>query len=220
MYLPTAFKETDHAQLIVQIEACSLALLITDGESGMRANHVPLLLTQQKGNATLHGHLAKANPQWRDLATGTPALVVFSGPDAYVSPGFYPSKVHNPAVVPTWNYISVQARGTPEVFDAPERLYALVAALTQRHEAGRAEPWSIKDAPTAYIQSMLKAIVGFSIPVEQLQGKRKLSQNRSMVDQQGVATQLAKSAYASEHALAMLMNNGREGSSLNKEQHS
>lgn len=219
MYLPTAFKETDHTQLIAHIESCSLALLITYGEDGMQANHVPMLLTQKDGKTTLHGHLAKANSQWRDLADGTPALVVFSGPDAYVSPGFYPSKMHNPAVVPTWNYVSVQARGTPEVFDAPERLYALVAALTQRHEASRTEPWSIKDAPVAYIQSMLKAIVGFSIAVEQLQGKRKLSQNRSMADRQGVATQLAESSRTSEHALAMLMADDRKDSSVNKKQH-
>jgi transcriptional regulator len=218
MYSPMAFKETDHAQLLQQIEACGLALLVTQGENGIQANHVPLLLTQHAGKATLHGHLAKANPQWRDLDTGTSVLVVFSGPEAYVSPGFYPSKVHNPAVVPTWNYVSVQARGTPEVFSAPERLYDLVAALTRRHEAGRALPWTIEEAPPTYIQKMLNAIIGFSIPIEQLQGKRKLSQNRSVTDQQGVASQLANSPRASERTLATLMAND-EGSLPINEQH-
>jgi transcriptional regulator len=205
MYLPPSFLENDHDRLLEFVGSCGLALLITQTSEGVQANHLPLLLTRDGDQATLHGHLARANPQWHDLATGNRALVVFSGPDAYVSPGFYSSKHNNPAVVPTWNYLSVQARGTPEVFHAPERLYALVAALTQRHEAARAQPWVIDDAPPAYIDGMLKAIVGFSLPIEQLQGKRKLSQNRSQADQQGVAQGLATSARAADRELGMLM---------------
>jgi transcriptional regulator len=101
MYIPSAFSENDPEQLLQIIESCGLALLITQGDNGMQANHLPLLLSRTGDQATLHGHLAKANPQWRDLATGSPALVVFSGPEAYVSPGFYPSKHEHPAVVPT-----------------------------------------------------------------------------------------------------------------------
>jgi len=205
MYNPPAFKESDTERLLAQVDSCGLALLITHGSEGLRANHVPLLLTRNGDQAQLQGHLAKANPQWRDLAAGAPALVVFSGPDAYVSPGFYPSKAQNPSVVPTWNYVSVQARGTAQTFDEPERLHALVAALTRRHEAQRPKPWSIGDAPAAYIQKMLQAIVGFSILIEHIEGKRKLSQNRSAVDEQGVRTALAQSARPSDNALADAM---------------
>jgi transcriptional regulator len=205
MYLPQAFRESDPETLYQLIEACGLALLVTQGTEGLLANHVPLLLTRNGGHAVLHGHLAKANPQWKDLASGASALVVFSGPEAYVSPGFYPSKASDPRVVPTWNYVSVQAQGTPQVFHDPERLYTLVEQLTQRHEAARAEPWAMGDAPGAYLQHMLKAIVGFSIAVDRLEGKRKLSQNRSAADQQGVAGHLAASSRATDQALAAAM---------------
>lgn len=205
MYLPNAFRESDPETLYQIIQTCGLALLVTQSDEGLLANHVPLLLTHEGERTLLHGHLAKANLQWKHLAQGTPALVVFSGPEAYVSPGFYPSKIDNPSVVPTWNYVSVQAQGTPEVFHDPERLYALVKQLTQRHERHSAEPWAISDAPQAYIQNMLKAIVGFSITVDRLEGKRKLSQNRSVADQQGVAQQLAASRHATDQALAAAM---------------
>ena len=205
MYNPTAFRESDVDRLLAQISDCGLALLITHGSEGLQASHVPLLLKREGDQAVLQGHLAKANPQWHDLAAGTPALVVFSGPDAYVSPGFYPSKADNPSVVPTWNYISVQVRGTPFIFHDPEQLHAVVEALTQRHEAQRAEPWSISDAPPAYIQKMLTAIVGFSIAIEHIEGKRKLSQNRSAADVQGVRDALAASTHSSDRALASTM---------------
>lgn len=208
MYNPTAFKEADVARLLAQIDEYGLALLITHGSNGLQASHVPLLLKREGDQAMLQGHLAKANLQWHDLAAGTPALVVFSGPDAYVSPGFYPSKVHNPSVVPTWNYISVQVRGTPSIFHDPEQLYAVVEALTQRHEAQRAEPWSISDAPSAYIQKMLTAIVGFSIPIEHIEGKRKLSQNRNATDIEGVRNSLAASRQPGDRALATAMGEG------------
>ncbi len=205
MYLPNAFRESDPETLYQIIQTCGLPLLMTQGNEGLLANHVPLLLTREGERTLLHGHLVKANPQWKHLAQGSPALVVFSGPEAYVSPGFYPSKTSNPSVVPTWNYVSVQAQRTSEVFHDPERLYGLVDQLTQRHERHRAEPWAISDAPQAYIQNMLKAIVGFSITVDRLEGKRKLSQNRSVADQQGVAQQLAASCHATDRALAAAM---------------
>ncbi|WP_263263668.1 FMN-binding negative transcriptional regulator [Pseudomonas sp. RIT-PI-S] len=205
MYPPSAFREPNAELNLEFIEACGLALLITHDSNGLQANPVPMLLSRNGSRATLQGHLAKANPQWHALAAGAPALVVFNGPDAYVSPGYYPSKAQNPAVVPTWNYVSVQARGTPEVFHDRDRLLALVTALTQRHEAPRACPWAVSDAPAAYLEGMLKAIVGFSIPIDHLEGKRKLSQNRTPVDQQGVIAALAANSRPADQELARAM---------------
>jgi transcriptional regulator len=183
-----------------------LALLVTHGEQGLQASHLPLLLNTDEGpNGTLYGHFAKANPQWKELQDGAEALVIFAGADAYVSPGFYPSKAEDGKVVPTWNYVAVHAYGSAEVFTDAERLRSLVSALTDRHEAGRAQPWKVADAPADYIDGMLKAIVGFALPIQRLEGKRKLSQNRNAADIAGVREGLAASADAHDQALAHLM---------------
>ena len=206
MYNPKAFAVEDLLQLQQMMVDCRLAVLITHGEHGLQASHLPLLLdTQQGPNGSLYGHMARANPQWRDLEAGAEALVIFAGADAYVSPSFYPSKAEHGKVVPTWNYQAVHAYGTAEVFNDPERLRNLVGALTDRHESGRALPWSIDDAPAEYIDSMLRAIVGFALPIQRLEGKRKLSQNRSPVDAAGVRNGLAASPDPQDQALACLM---------------
>ena len=206
MYNPKAFAVEDLPQLQQMMVDCRLAVLITHGEHGLQASHLPLLLdTQQGPNGSLYGHMARANPQWRDLQAGAEALVIFAGADAYVSPDFYPSKAEHGKVVPTWNYQAVHAYGTAEVFNDPERLRNLVGALTDRHESGRALPWSIDDAPAEYIDSMLRAIVGFALPIQRLEGKRKLSQNRSPVDAAGVRNGLAASPDPQDQALACLM---------------
>ncbi|MGX9567660.1 MULTISPECIES: FMN-binding negative transcriptional regulator [Pseudomonas] len=206
MYNPKAFAVEDLLQLQQMMVDCRLAVLITHGEHGLQASHLPLLLdTQQGPNGSLYGHMARANPQWRDLQAGAEALVIFAGADAYVSPDLYPSKAEHGKVVPTWNYQAVHAYGTAEVFNDPERLRNLVGALTDRHESGRALPWSIDDAPAEYIDSMLRAIVGFALPIQRLEGKRKLSQNRSPVDAAGVRNGLAASPDPQDQALACLM---------------
>ncbi|WP_249678877.1 FMN-binding negative transcriptional regulator [Pseudomonas abieticivorans] len=207
MYIPSAFKDQDLARLHQQIEQTRLAILVTQGANGLLANHIPLLLHADEGpHGTLHGHLARANPQWQDLADGAQALVIFSGADAYVSPGFYPSKAEHGKAVPTWNFLAVHAYGQAEVFSEPARLKALVSELTDRHEAGQAKPWAVSDAPADYIDGMLKAIVGFALPISRLEGKRKLSQNRSQADVQGVAQGLAASDDPQDRQLAQLMN--------------
>jgi len=206
MYLPSAFQEHDIERLHQQIEACRLAIVVTLGENGLQANHLPLLLDRSQGEfGTLHGHLARANPQWHDLANGSEALIIFSGADAYVSPNFYPSKAEHGKAVPTWNFLAVHAYGNAEVFHEPERLRALVTQLTHRHEAGQAKPWAVDDAPADYLQTMLKAIVGFTLPIQRLEGKRKLSQNRSAEDIAGVRQGLAASPDALDNAVAQLM---------------
>ncbi|MGE8151950.1 FMN-binding negative transcriptional regulator [Pseudomonas vancouverensis] len=206
MYLPKAFAIDDLSQLHELILATRLAIVVTHGEHGLQASHVPVLLHREQGpNGTLYGHLAKANPQWKDLRDGAEALVIFPGADAYVSPGFYPSKAEHGKVVPTWNYVAVHAYGNAETFSDGGRLLDIVSTLTDRHEAGRAQPWSVADAPADYIDGMLKAIVGFAIPIERLEGKRKLSQNRSTADIAGVREGLSASPDLYDQALAHLM---------------
>ncbi|WLH46260.1 FMN-binding negative transcriptional regulator [Pseudomonas beijingensis] len=206
MYNPKAFAVEDLPQLHQMMGDCRLAVLVTHGEHGLQASHLPLLLdTQQGPNGSLYGHMARANPQWRDLEAGAEALVIFAGSDAYVSPGFYPSKAEHGKVVPTWNYVAVHAYGSAEVFSDAHRLRNLVSALTDRHESARALPWKLDDAPAEYIDSMLKAIVGFALPIQRLEGKRKLSQNRSPEDVAGVRNGLATSPDPQDRALAHLM---------------
>ncbi|EXF91773.1 transcriptional regulator [Pseudomonas fluorescens HK44] len=206
MYTPSAFAIEDLPALHQQILDTRLAILVTHGEQGLQASHVPLLLSPEQGpNGTLYGHLARANPQWQALEAGAEALVIFAGADAYVSPSFYPSKAEHGKVVPTWNYVAVHAYGSAEVFSDAHHLRNLVSALTDRHERDRAKPWKVDDAPAHYIDGMLKAIVGFALPIQRLEGKRKLSQNRSTADIAGVREGLSASANPHDQALAHLM---------------
>ena len=209
MYTPRAFALDDLPEIHQLIQHTRLAQLVTFGEQGLQASHLPLLLNPDEGpHGTLYGHLAKANPQCKDLQDGSEALVIFAGADAYISPSFYPAKAEHGKVVPTWNYIAVHAYGKPEAFTDAERLLAVVTALTDRHEGKRAQPWKVSDAPANYIDSMLKAIVGFALPIERLVGKRKLGQNRSQADINGIREGLATSLDVRDQTLARFMPQG------------
>ena len=206
MYVPRAFAVDDVPLLHQQMLATPLPVLVTHGSQGLIASHVPLLLNPDEGACgTLYGHLARANPHWKALAEGAEALVIFAGEQAYISPSFYPGKAEHGKAVPTWNYLAVHAYGTAEVFDDAERLLALVSRLSDKYEADRSAPWSVSDAPADYIESMLKAIVGFRLPITRLDGKRKLSQNRDAADQAGVRKGLLANSNPQDHALAHLM---------------
>lgn len=206
MYLPSAFRQDDLAELHAQMQASPFALLTSAGAAGVQASHLPLLLAPDEGEfGTLYGHFARANPHWRDLQGGAEALAVFSGPDAYISPGWYPAKAEHGKVVPTWNYIAVHARGPVELIEEPERLLQIVSRLSDQHESGRERPWAVSDAPREYIDSMLRAIVGFALPIRRLEGKWKLGQNRSAADQQGVRDGLAASPSPGDRELAARM---------------
>ena len=209
MYTPSYFKDENLASLHGQIEATRLATLVTFDETGLQASHIPLLLEPAQGpQGTLYGHLAKANPQWKALETGAEALLIFQGADAYISPSFYAAKAEHGKVVPTWNYVAVHAYGHADVFTDAERLLRIVSGLTDKHEANRAEPWAVSDAPADYIEKMLNGIVGFAIPIERLEGKRKLNQNRSAEDIAGVSKGLALSKDPSDQKIAQLMSQG------------
>ena len=205
MYVPPAFREDDPAELAAMIAAARLATLVTATPDGMIATPLPLLFDPGEGaHGTLYGHVARANPQLRHPADGD-ALALFAGPDAYVSPSWYAAKAEHGKVVPTWNYIAVHAYGPVEFFDEPDRLLAVVSRLSDLHEAGRERPWSVTDAPEAYVAAQLRGIVGLRLAITRIEGKRKLSQNRSASDRVGVATGLAGAAREEERALGAMI---------------
>jgi transcriptional regulator len=191
MYNPPHFKEDRVPVMHEAIRAAGLATLVTTGPDGIVASHIPLLLDAEPAPyGTLHGHLARGNPQGRQAPAGE-ALAIFLGPDAYVTPSYYATKRATGEVVPTWNYVAIHAYGKLEFFDDAERLLALVTRLTRRHEAGRAAPWEVTDAPADYVRGQLKGIIGFAMPITRLEGKWKMSQNRPAEDRAGVAAGLA-----------------------------
>ena len=187
MYLPAHFEQTDPEALQALMREHPLATLVSRAPDGLTADHVPLEFDARVGgHGALHGHVARANLLWRHAA-GSPVLAVFNGPQAYVSPSWYPSKATTHKVVPTWNYTVVHAHGVLEAVDDAPWLRALVGRLTRHHEAAQTDPWAVDDAPADFIQQMLRAIVGIRIPITRLVGKCKLSQNRDAADRLGVA---------------------------------
>ena len=203
-YPPPSFRETDEALLKRLLAETTLGLLITQAPDGPIATHLPMLFDADAGaHGLLLGHVAKSNPHGK--AAGAAALVVFQGPDAYISPSYYETKKTEPRVVPTWNYQAIHVRGTLETFDDAEELHALVARLTRRHEARVGTGWQISDAPADYIARMLRGIVGLRIPVASIEGRFKLSQNRPAEDQASVTQALGASDDANSRDVAALM---------------
>lgn len=192
MYLPTHFDETRTPVLVALARAYPLATLVCHSADGLLANPIPLLTDDTL--SVLRGHVARANPLWQTLGAGLPALAIFHGPQGYVSPAFYPSKALHGQVVPTWNYAVVQVHGQLRAIDDRAWVRALVDELTAQHEAQRALPWRLVDAPPAYAERMLAAVVGIELRVEQAVGKFKLSQNRDATDRAGVQQGLAATA--------------------------
>jgi transcriptional regulator len=205
MYVPPAFQENDLAALHGTMQDARLANFVTATTEGLIATPLPLFLAPDEGPyGTLYGHLARANPQWKLPPTGD-AMALFMGPDAYVSPSWYLSKLEHQRVVPTWNYIAVHAYGPAEFFDDADRLLEVVTRLTNLHERPRVEPWTVTDAPEPFIRAQLKGIIGVRLPITRIEGKRKMSQNRSAADRAGVADGLAASDRASDRTVAALI---------------
>ena len=193
MYTPAHFAESRLPVLHELMQQYPLAAIVASSKSGLEANHVPLVLETARGQfGTLCGHIARSNSMWQDVPAGAEVLVVFQGANHYVSPNWYPSKQDHGKVVPTWNYSVVHARGRIEWFQDPVWLRALLEKLTDHHEAAFGAPWHVGDAPADYVQRMLGAIVGFEIPIHDLQGKLKLSQNQKSQDRAGVIAGLER----------------------------
>ena len=205
MYTPPAFRDDDLESVRATIRAARLANLVTATAEGPLATPLPLFLDESEGeHGVLYGHLAKANPQWRPAPIGE-GLAIFMGPDAYVSPSWYASKQETHKVVPTWNYVAVQAHGPVEFFQDPDRLLDAVTRVTNLYERGRPEPWTVDQAPSEFIAAQLRGIVGVRMPITRLEGKRKMSQNRSEADRRGVADGLSSSERFSDRAVAALI---------------
>jgi transcriptional regulator len=203
MYNSAHFEESRPEALHDLVREHPLGLLITQSAQGLDANPIPFLLDVEDDGATvLRAHVARANPVWREALADAQTLVVFQGPQAYITPTWYPSKAENGKAVPTWNYITVQARGRLVVRDDATWVRGLVTRLTQRHEATQAKPWALTDAPAEYIDAMLRAIVGIEIPLSSLKGKWKMSQNHAPANRDGVAKGLREQGHPQAEAVA------------------
>jgi transcriptional regulator len=188
MYRPKHFREDRPEVLEGFIAAHPFATLIASNSTGFLANHIPMIGRRDPaGGFVLRGHIARANDLWRLISGPAPVLAIFIGAHHYITPSWYPSKRATGEVVPTWNYSVVHAHGSIRFIEERDWLEELVRVLTDRNESTRAEPWGIGDAPKRYIENMLKAIVGFEITVDRLEGKFKASQNRDAADRVGVA---------------------------------
>lgn len=208
MYQVAAFREERVEVMHALIAAHPLAVLVSSAGGSLEANHIPLLIDPQLSpQGTLQGHVARANPLWKQRHDAE-VLVVFQGPQAYVTPSWYAEKRATGKVVPTWNYAVVHARGRLIIHDDRDWLRSLVSRLTDRQEAGRAQPWAVSDAPDDYIERMLGAIVGIEIPIRQLEGKWKFSQNKPEADRAGVIAALAQSDDPRDRAMAALISEG------------
>jgi transcriptional regulator len=206
MYLPKHFEETRVEEMHALMRQHPLATLVTLGPDGLNGNPLPLRLSAEPGPfGVLRGHVARANPVWKTFDPSVPALAVFSGPNVYVSPNWYPSKHVDGKAVPTWNYSCAHAHGRLRVIEDPAWLRELLAELTDRHESASFNPWRLDDAPAEYIDKMLGAVVGIEIAIERLEGKWKVSQNQSASNRAGVAAGLAAQDHAAAQQVAELV---------------
>lgn len=206
VYLPPHFTESREAVLVEHIERHDFGLLVTRS-GALIASQIPFLIERRDGRLYLQGHLARANPQCIDLYAGEEALAIFTGPHAYISPGWYEAGL----AVPTWNYASVHAYGPARAIDDPAWLRGLLQRLSERHEAREATPWRMQDLPEPYLAAMLNGIVGIEIAVERLEGKFKLSQNRPAGDRPRIAAALDARDDPDSRAVAALMREREAG---------
>ncbi|WP_353073007.1 FMN-binding negative transcriptional regulator [Tunturiibacter gelidoferens] len=206
MYIPRANSETRTPVIHKLIEEHPFASLITMGTAGLFASHIPMVL-ERDGTplGRLKGHLSRANQQWREFSPEVEALAIFSGPQHYITPNWYPEKQESGKVVPTWNYVVVHASGHLRVVEDSQWLMAHLHSLTTIHEADSPAPWKIEDAPADYIASQIKGIVGLEMVIDRLEGKWKVSQNRSEQDRNGVANGLADLNTTDSHAMKSLV---------------
>ncbi|HEY7608128.1 MAG TPA: FMN-binding negative transcriptional regulator [Alphaproteobacteria bacterium] len=211
MYLPHHFTESRPEVLGAFMRAHPFATLVSLGGDGLIGTHLPMLWDPAPAPfGTLTGHIARPNPQAKGAQSGVDALAIFHGPQAYISPNWYPSKREHGKVVPTWNYIAVHAYGPLTLVDDAEWLRRLVTRLTDLHEHFSAVPWRVTDAPAAFIDQMLKGIVGVELPLTRLEGKWKLSQNRPATDQAGTVAGLEAKGDADSREVAAAMSQARE----------
>jgi len=206
VYIPEPFNVADAAELVALMRTRPFAALISAGSAGLNATHLPTVLKiEGEQPAVIECHLARANPQWKEFAGGRDALMIFGGPQGYIRPGWYPSKSLTGKVVPTWNYAVVHAHGHAEAIEDRVWLERHVSELSEQQEHHQPAPWATSDAPRSYFESMLRGIVGLRFEIARLEGKCKMSQNRSAVDRAGVIRGLRARDTADDVELADLV---------------
>lgn len=186
MHIPSKFKQKDESQLKEVIREYPFATLITQSESGIEATHFPVILNSVEGKDIIQAHIAKANKIWEMVKEGSEILLIFNGPNCYISPNYYPTKKESGKAVPTWNYVVVHVKGRISFVHDEKWIYNMIDSLTSIHESNQEIPWSITDAPDAFIKKMLPAIVGIEISIDSIEGQWKLSQNQPEVNKFGV----------------------------------
>jgi transcriptional regulator len=186
MYKQSHFIQDDEQKMLDLIKSHSLATLVTLTSTGLVGNHIPMIVEQRNKQLYLQGHVAKNNDIWQDIDEAVDVLAIFNGPDAYITPSWYPSKKIDGKVVPTWNYAVVHVSGKLKHYQDKKRLLAHLHKLSQFNESSKPQPWKLTDAPQQYIDKMLNAIVGIEIEISHMQGKTKMSQNHPATNQQGV----------------------------------
>ena len=216
MYIPKLNAETRLGVMQDLMEAQPFATLVTMGTSGLVATHLPLVLHRDQGRyGLLRGHISRANQQWREFSPEVQALVIFAGPHHYITPSWYEEKTKTGKVVPTWNYVVVHAYARLTVVEDSAWLLEHLNTLTNVHESTFATPWKVSDAPADYVASMMKGIVGLELAMERLEGKWKVSQNRSEADRAQVAAGLEGLGGEDDLAMKALVLGGREETSSN-----
>jgi transcriptional regulator len=202
MYIPDEFRVEDVARMHALMRARPFASLVSNGSTGLYASHLPTVLKDEGAYGVIECHLARANPHWKDIASGNEALMIFQGPEGYISPNWYPSKAAHGKVVPTWNYAIVHVYGRPERTENKDWLRRHVGELTAQQEKTQARPWALSDAPQSYVDAMLRGIVGFRFVITRIEGKWKMSQNRELNDQLGVTKGLDQRAQGDDLEIA------------------
>ena len=207
MYTPALFKVEDTVEAHALMRARPFAMLVTSGSEGLTATHLPTVLKTDGADplGRIECHVARPNPQWKTFAPATDALMIFQGPEAYIRPGWYPSKAEHGKVVPTWNYAVVHAYGRLQAVQDPAWLLAHVSELTRQQEDPHDAPWSTSDAPETYLTAMARGIVGLSFAITRLEAKAKMSQNREARDRAGVVEGLRQRAHGEDGEIAALV---------------
>jgi transcriptional regulator len=205
MYRPEHFRVEDVSQMHALMRDRPFAAIISGGAAGLHASHLPTVLKDDGPYGMIECHLARANSHWKDLSASNDALMIFQGPQGYITPNWYPSKAEHGKVVPTWNFSVVHAYGRPEVMDDKDWLHQHVTELTAQQERNEAKPWQPSDAPSVYIEAMLRGIIGLRFAITRLEGKWKMSQNRDMQDRDGVAKGLGKRGTGDDLAMAEIV---------------
>ncbi len=206
MYLPPYHAQPDTAVLRALIDAHPLGAWVCQSRDGLVANHIPFLLDRSRGAAgTLLGHVSRANPVWLQLEAGAQSVVLFQGPQSYITPGWYPSRLEHGKVVPTWNYAVAHVHGVARAVDDKDWLRDMLTRLTAANEASMKMPWKVTDAPGDFIDRLLGAVVGIEIPIDRIVGKLKVSQDEALQDRLGTAEGLAAQRTEKAKALAVLV---------------